>query len=276
MRQKFIVVLLLVGLTGCMAKLSYSFADWVIEWTITDYVSLNKLQKKQLRFYIDRQLLWHKKTQITPYRDWLIAFKNQAEKGLDSEWLLVWAEQGIIFLHDLLVGITPDATAFLISLSDQQVETLIANIDKKQLKLQEQYLSSDNRKTLEERQQRTERSITRLLGKLNSVQKTLIYKWNDSSADSTAIWLQNREQWTRRFERILLTRNSDEFADDLMQLFVYREQFWSDSHRQSAEENIISGIDLALEIELVASEKQRQKLNKFLNKWIATLEKLSK
>ncbi len=275
MYRKIAIVLLLGLLAGCMAKLSYSFADWLIEWTITDYVSLNKAQKKQLRLDIDRQLIWHKQTQIISYRDWLVEFKKQANRGLNRQWLLAWSEQLTLFWHDLVLEITPDAIAFLMSLSDQQVEALIANIDKKQLELEEQYLKLDNEKLLAERQERTEKFIVRLLGKLDPQQKTLIADWSHLSADSTALWLKNRERWSRRFEQVLLFRKSEQFPEQITQLFVYREQLWSDSYSKSVQENFDRGVNLVLAIEPTVSEKQREKLNKFLNKWIVVLEKLS-
>ena len=276
MYRKITIIILLGLLSGCMAKLSYSFADWIIEWTVTDYVSLDKAQKKQLRLDIDSKLEWHKQTQIIPYRDCLIEFREQAQRGLTRQWLLAWSEQLTQFWQDAVLEITPEAIAFLISLSDQQIEEMIASIDKNQLELEEQYDKPDVQKRLQERQQRAEDFIGRLIGKLNDQQKALIADWSKLSAGSTALWLQNRAQWTRQFEQVLLTRNSEKFADEITQLFVYREQLWSESYKQSVQENFHSGIDLALAIEPTMSAKQREKLNKFLNKWIAVLDKLSK
>lgn len=275
MFRKVALILVLSLLTGCMTKLSYNFADWIIEWTVTDYVSLDKAQKKQLRLDIDKQLAWHKQTQIFRYRDWLIEFKEQAALGLNRQWLLSWSEQLTSFWQDVALEVNPDTIAFLQSFSDQQVQEMIANLDESQLELEEEYLDPDREKRFEERQERTEDFISRLLGKLNPQQKALIAEWNSQSGDSTALWLQNREQWTRRFEQALQNRNSAEFSDEITLLFVYQEQLWSDSYRQSVEENFQSGINLALAIEPTVTEKQRKKLNKFLDKWIGVLDQLS-
>lgn len=275
MYRKVAIILLLGLLTGCMAKLSYSFADRIIEWTVSDYVSLDKAQKKQLRLDIDRQLAWHKQTQIVRYRDWLIEFTEQASQGLNRQWLLAWSEQLTLFWQDIALKINPDTIAFLKSLSDRQVEELIASLDKTQLEMDKKYLDPDNRKRLKERQQRAEDFLSRLLGKPSEQQRALIAEWNNLSGDSITLWLQNREQWTRRFEQVLQARNGEQFGDEITRLFVYQEQLWSDSYRQSVEVNFQNGINLALAIEPTVSEKQRNKFNSFLNKWIAVLDKLS-
>jgi hypothetical protein len=277
MVRKIIVAVLLLGLlTGCMAKFSYGFADWVIEWMITDYVSLDKTQKKQLKLTIDKQLAWHKETQLPRYRDWLIEFRVQTETGLNRQWLIAWSEQLTVFWQDLALQINPDTIAFLRSLSDAQVEELIAKLDESQLELAEEYMDPDEDKRLAERAERTEDFTSELLGKLNQQQKGLIGQWNANSGDSTKLWMENREQWTRRFELALQGRSGDQFADEITLLFVYQEQLWSEQYQQSIERNFNSGINLVLAIEPTVSDKQRKKLYKLLDKWIAVLDDLSK
>ena len=277
MVRKVVVAMLLLGLlTGCMAKFSYGFADWVIEWMITDYVSLDKAQKKQLKKTIDKQLAWHKETQLPRYRDWLIEFRVQTETGLNRQWLISWSEQLTVFWQDLALQINPDTIAFLRSLSDAQVEELIAKLDESQLELAEEYLDPDEDKRLAERAERTEDFTSELLGKLNQQQKGLIAQWNANSGDSTKLWMENRERWTRRFERALQGRSGDQFADEITLLFVYQEQLWSEQYQQSIERNFNSGINLVLAIEPTVSDKQRKKLYKLLDKWIAVLDDLSK
>ena len=275
MSRRIAVVLLLGLLTGCMAKLSYSFADWIIEWTVADYVSLDKVQKKQLKLDIDRQLEWHQQTQLKLYRDWLIEFREQADRGLNRKWLLTWSEQTGFFWQAILRQITPNAITLLESLSDHQVEQLIATLNKKQSELEKQYLSPDRQKRLQQRQRRTVEFIDRLLGKLNDQQKALIVDWSTLSEDSTVLWLQNREQWTRGFEQVLQNRNSEQFAGQITQLFVYPRQLWSESYSQSMAENVQYSVNLALAIEPTVSEKQRNKLTKFLDRLIAVLDNLA-
>lgn len=277
MVRKVVVAVLLLGLlTGCMAKFSYGFADWVIEWMITDYVSLDKPQKKQLKKTIDKQLAWHKETQLPRYRDWLIEFRVQAETGLNRQWLIAWSEQLTVFWQDLALQVNPDTVAFLRSLSDSQVDELIANLDESQLDLAEEYMDPDENKRLAERAERTEDFTSELLGKLNQQQKGLIAQWNANSGDSTKLWLENRERWTRRFELALQDRSSDQFDDEITLLFVYQEQLWSEQYQQSIDRNFNSGINLVLAIEPTVTDKQRKKLYKFLDKWIAVLDDLTK
>jgi hypothetical protein len=151
---------------------------------------------------------------------------------------------------------------------------MIASLDESQLELEQEYLDPDLQKRLEERLERTEDFISDLLGKLNPQQKALIAQWNNQAGDSTALWLQNRAQWTRRFEQALNNRASEQFADEITLLFVYQQQLWTDEYRQSVEENLQRGINLALAIEPTVSARQRNKLNQFLDKWIGVLAKL--
>ena len=276
MVRKFIVAVLLLGLlTGCMVKFSYGFADWIIEWMIADYVSLDKNQKKQLKLTIDNHLALHKETQLVRYRDWLIEFRNQSEIGLNRQWLMSWSEYLTTFWQDIILQITPDTIDFLRSLSDTQVEELIANLDKRQLEMAEEYLDPDENKRLEERSERAEDFTSKLLGKLNHQQKDLISRWNADSGDSTKLWLENREQWTRHLERILQGRSGDQLADEITLLFVYQQQLWSEQYQRSITRNFNSGIDLVLAIEPTITGKQRKKLYKLCDKWIAVLDDLT-
>ena len=198
------------------------------------------------------------------------------ETGLNSQWLISWAEQLTVFWQDLALQINPDTIAFLRSLSDSQVEELIAKLDESQLELAEEYMDPDEDKRLAERAERTEDFTSELLGKLNQQQKGLIAQWNANSGDSTKLWLQNREQWTRRFELALQARSGDSFVDEITLLFAYQEQLWTDQYQQSIERNFNSGINLVLAIEPTVTDKQRKKLYKLLDKWINVLDDLSK
>ncbi|MDB4470804.1 DUF6279 family lipoprotein, partial [Deltaproteobacteria bacterium] len=210
------------------------------------------------------------------YRDWLIEFRVQTETGLNRQWLISWSEQLTVFWQDLALHINPDTIAFLRSLSDAQVEELIAKLDDSQLELAEEYMDPDEEKRLAERAERTEDFTSELLGKLNQQQKGLIGQWNANSGDSTKLWMENREQWTRRFEQALQGRSGDQFAGEITLLFVYQEQLWSEQYQQSIERNFNSGVNLVLAIEPTVTDKQRKKLYKLLDKWIAVLDDLTK
>lgn len=275
-RKAFLALFFLLTLTACTARLSYTFADWIIEWMITDYVSLEKAQKQQLKKTIDKHLAWHKQTQVAAYRDWLIEFREQAESGLNRQWLTDWSGQLTVFWQDLALEVTPDSISFLQSFSDQQVAEMIAKIDKSQQELIEEYLDPDVEKRSAERAERTEDFVRRLLGKLTRQQRDQIAQWNLESGDSTALWLANREQWTRRFEQAMYNRKGEQFDDEITLLFAYQEQLWTEQYRLSIEENFERGLSLVLAIEPTVTDKQRKKLNKVLGKWIKVLDDLSK
>ena len=276
MIRKLIAIVVLLLLTGCMAKMSYDFADWVIEWMVDDYVSLDKAQQKQLKLDIDKHLAWHKQTQLIRYRDWLIEFREQAAVGLNREWLLSWSEQLPFFWQDIALQINPDTIILLGSFSDQQVDEVITNLEKSQRELEEEYLDPDEATRLQERLERTEDFVNNLLGKLTRQQRDIIGQWNNESGDSTRLWLENRQHWTQIFDQTLRDREGDNFDEEITELFVYPERLWTEQYQQSVEKNFNAGINLVLAIEPTITEKQRKKLNKFLNKWIDVLDDLAR
>ncbi len=68
-KKTFTVLTLALLLTGCGERLSYKYADWIINWIVSDYVDWDKTQKKQYDQAIDKMLIWHKETQLLRYRD---------------------------------------------------------------------------------------------------------------------------------------------------------------------------------------------------------------
>ncbi len=275
-RKLLLSLLLLSLLTGCMAKISYGFADWLIEWMVDDYIDLDKAQKQQLRHNIDKHLVWHRQTQLPRYRDWLIEFKQQAVTGLDRQWLLGWSGRVTIFWEDFMLEITPDSIELLRSLSDQQVSGFIARLDEKQQELVEEYLEIDAQERRQQRFERTEDFAKSLIGKLNNQQRASINDWNRVDGETaTRLWLANRQQWTRSMERALVDRDSEYFPLAIEQLFIHSDKNWSEDYRQSIDRSLERSISLVLAIEQQLSDKQAKKLNKVLSKWINTLDKLS-
>ena len=76
------------GLSGCsVAKTAYNQFDWLMTYYLAKHFDLDKEQKAELRVMVDRNLDWHRETQLPLYSEYLYGLESSLDEPVTEEQL---------------------------------------------------------------------------------------------------------------------------------------------------------------------------------------------
>lgn len=271
----FIVLLTSFLLVSCTTKMTYRFLDWVVAWSVDDYVNWDRQQQREFDQRLDQQLDWHQSTQLPRYSALLSKFRQDLEQPLNEDLMLKKLDQVAVLWSDMLQHLAPDITFMMSSLSDSQVEELIENLQKNIVKTEEKYTNYNTEDLDKERVKRVEKFAKRFIGRLSEEQQQLIENWSAQLIDSRQQWLQSRRLWAERFEAALQQRKDHDFDNRIDELFVRPKEAWDSDYQQTMDAKTRMGVELVIALQASLSDKQREYLYGELNEWITVFDQLA-
>jgi hypothetical protein len=274
-RAGLLALLLLLTMTGCGLKTSYRYMDWLVAWSVDDYVQWTKPQQRHFDRRLAELLHWHQATQLSNYSDFLSRFKQQVKQPLSTEKLQPYWQQLAGFWRQLMGKSAPDIAFMLASLDDRQFAELEANLNERQAEHQQKYAPSKANELQAKRIKKTQRLLRRFIGKLNPQQQALISSWHQDREQATAQWLRNRQAWTEQLIDAMHFRQAELFDSKIKQLFVYPEQLWDADYARQAESNLAAALQLVVSLQVSLTAQQHSKLAAELDRWILLFNDLA-
>ncbi|WP_220767652.1 DUF6279 family lipoprotein [Shewanella sp. MBTL60-007] len=277
MRKISLYALLLVTLLGCSTKMGYYFLDWLIEWKLEEYVTLNNQQQKQFQHDLEQFLIWHRTEELPRYEKQLLQLALAFEKQTLTPQL--WAqhvEQAKSHWARTLEFVTPSLVALMSSFSDKQVQQVIAQLRVDEKKLNQKYLGKDHQALVQMADERIEKRVKRWIGKLTQEQKQAIHQYNLSRATTLDMWLEYRHEWIRLFEQALKNRhNQVALSHSLTILMSQPDRLRSAAYKTALDANTQNFGQLLITLNLLASGQQKRRFQKKLASLITDLSELS-
>ncbi|MGY4531332.1 hypothetical protein ACVW0Y_000435 [Pseudomonas sp. TE3786] len=237
MGKRLRILLLLTGLAliaSCSRlELAYRNLDWLIPWSLDNYVTLSKEQKAWLKPRLTAHIAWHCQTQLPAYAAWLqrsatlVAEPQPGAAQFDSQFT--------DFRHAvdaIVVQVTPDLTELLRGLSPEQVDELQANLSKQNQEQREDYLGVPLAEQIDERAERMEERLQPWFGRLHKEQKTRIKAWSQQLGEYNQGWLDNNLRWQQAFLAAVRERNSEQFPEQMKSLLQQRMSYWRPAYQQ--------------------------------------------
>ncbi|CAH0990225.1 hypothetical protein SIN8267_00317 [Sinobacterium norvegicum] len=274
-RLWLLICTLMIVLSGCTTKFTYRFLDWMVAWSVDDYIDWDKSQQRQFDAMVDRQLLWHQRTQLPRYGQLLRQLQQDNQQPLNREDAEQRLLQMGVMVKDLLLHISPDAAILLASLSDQQVTELLANIDAKTAESEAKYSHSTKKQLDQERVKEANKAAKRLMGRLSEPQRALIDRWNQQLQPTWSEWIASRTYWRDQFAVVLKQRQQPGFEQKILRLFTQSQDDWSAEYAAIIEANTNAGIDLIIALQASASDKQLKHIDRQLGAWAKAFEELA-
>ena len=276
MKNKCLLLLLCLLLSGCSLTFIYNNVDWWVNWYLDDYVELDRQQQKIFDNKLDELHLWHRTTQLVRYAEQAKVFKEQVNAGITKDQLkehrIQIKEHWTIFINKL----APELSQLTTLLSNEQIKKLKENLAKdneKQLK---------NREPLEQgewQEQRAEESIDNLkewFGRLTSQQKqdvTTMAKGYQSTFD---YWIEYRKLWQQEFFKLVSNDPEQLFIKGLTELFLHgRDRLRSQEYNEISAQNDEILVDIMHYQMNNVSNKQLKKFNRKLDDLIENLTELA-
>lgn len=168
----------------------------------------------------------------------------------------------------------PDAEAILRSLSDQQVLSVLAELDEKTKKFKKKYGELSEDEWRDQRSERVQKQLKRLVGKLDPAQQRYIEEWSAGLVDVRQPWFKQRTIWRNRFESALVQRKTPQFSSEIALLFLRSDELLSPAYEAQWQRSLDSAIQLMVTIANSLSDKQSEKLDKSLNKYQGYVDRL--
>lgn len=257
----------------------YNRLQWLAPEYIEQYVALNDAQEALLEKALDDQLRWHRTTQLPQYARLLYRMRDDVGQGL-SKARLDDHQHSLMAHWDTLLGrLTPPAAALLMSISDEQVSSLQAAVEKRNKTYAEEYADLAEPALREKLADNVKKRISRWIGDIDAVQARVIDEWSRQYIPMSRDALNFRRQWQSALFALLDKRKLKErpqFSAALGELLLYPEKLRPKIYAEKLARNREIFKALLLRLDKLMSVSQRAYLSKRLASLARDFEKLAR
>ncbi|MDA7747375.1 DUF6279 family lipoprotein [Psychromonas sp.] len=271
----FVLVFMLFGISSCTTKMAYNNLDWIISWYVDDFVTLNDEQEKELNTIVTSFLLWHRKFELQNYVLQIKYIKIDLEKGESQSNVGLYIDSFKQFWQSILIKAEPDIVKFSDTLTAEQVENFLAEMEKKNLDKLDEFKEDTPQERLDNRFDKIEDRITSFTGYLTKEQKQLLHKANQSIESTFNERIEFRRAWASAIRETFIQRsNKLVFEQSLRKLILQSDDYRSAVYLKKLEVNKQIWINVIEQLISSLNKEQRKKLNAKLDDIIEDLEAL--
>jgi hypothetical protein len=276
--SKKLIILLLSSLffVGCSTKVSYFFLDWAIEWEVEEYVELTSDQQDKFDIIIESFLVWHRQQELPRYRDQLSLLSTLTnQQTMTPELWLNQVSMAKAHWSRIFDFVMPDLLPIMASLSDGQVDQILAQLKKEQQELIEEYAGKDQAELIKDSDKRIAEQLSEWTGDATDEQKNIIHQANTQRLATLDMWLEYRHEWLSQFEQALKRRQqTDYFTQQMKLLMISPDELKSEVYRDNVTENTRKFGSMLITLNQTFSQKQRKHFDKKLAELVEDLTEL--
>ena len=277
-RRKILIVLLgaIVVTAGCLWKVSYRYADWLVLWKLDQYFDLSREQKAVLAGQLKGHLARHRNDALPAYMAALRQLGDRVRKPItreDVDWAFATYQR---FREELFEGFVADGTAFLVSVDEEQIRNLEERFRKDNEKA-ERRLQEPARQRLAERAEETLELLRDWLGPLSPEQEKRITELSLTLPEMKPLSVQFHRERQQVLMRLLRQspRDREAIAQGLRDWVVHPERRESAAFRRTSAEAQRAVAEMAVAVDRMATPRQREHVLKKLQALIDELQDLS-
>lgn len=263
-------------LIGCSTKLTYNFLDWWLSWNVKNYISLDREQRKALKGQINDFHHWHRNTELPRYSEFLLDVKTRFQQApMTESEMNAFSTQLLRLWQNSLAQLVAPSTQLIATLSDQQAEEFLKSLSKRQEDLRDEYVDLSAEELIDHRIERMEDFLKTWIGRLSRAQKVRVHHWATNLIPNQEMMLNERERWQAQVAELLKERDTENLEERIRRVLLYPENRWSEAYRQNMKTNRGLTISLLVDVNNSLSEKQQQKRDKALQRYIDDFRELS-
>ncbi|MCB1733029.1 MAG: hypothetical protein KDI21_21335, partial [Halieaceae bacterium] len=181
----------------------YNRLDSILPWYLDDYVDLNNTQDRQLDEMLALFLAWHRQQELPRY----VALLEQVEADLDGPVSAAEVAGIYVGIEDAWLRLQDKSLDWLLalgaSLSDEQVQEFLEELNERQEEYEEEYLERSEREYREDSYESLVDSMQDYLGRLTDAQRDRLRAASLELRRSDSIWLQERAAWLQRLDVLM-------------------------------------------------------------------------
>lgn len=233
---RLLLVLFALSLLGACSsvRLVYSNLDRALVWRATDYVDLDREQRKWLRQEARVYLHWHRQEQLPQWSALLEDFDAALASGVDLDQLAAMEARAEILVAAMLQRMAPLMADLMAGFNDGQISGLEVALAASNEDLNADYagLAVDAQRAVW--RQKTRERLDRWIGRLTPEQEALLETLSMSVTPDNSEWVAFRRLWQADLLDALAERHDrDVFEERILALMLHRERWHPPSYRQT-------------------------------------------
>ncbi|MGH9580121.1 MAG: DUF6279 family lipoprotein [Terriglobales bacterium] len=265
-----------VGLTACTAGFFYNRLDWLAVWYVNGLVTLDDDQERQLRELVDRNLAWHRRTQLPRYLLLLERLDREVDAPAAPEVFERDFQEVVHLWDEFLEHILGDGARFLSGLSPTQVTELMKGLEEGNEDLRDEYAGASPEVRKSRNARNAIRAIQRFTGRLTPDQRKLVELRLAAIHDVSDEWLERRQHWQQKFRLLLEARPAaEQFEAEMKVLILNPESFDSGEYRARVQENRAVILSMLAELKNALTGEQRARVKRKLQEYAEALRKIA-
>lgn len=223
-----VALILLMTLGACTTKVAYNFMHWAIEWKVQRLVSLHDEQKFHTKEAIKEFHIWHRTTQLPLYAEYLRQLQERLRQTpLTAQDIHAETDKIQVLIDQSVNKVLPDAAKVLATLSDKQVQELLARVAEEREEYREEHVDISAKKQAKKRYKDFLKYFGDWIGNLSSAQKQQIQQWSEALEPYEKLNHAQQKIWEENLAEILAQRDDQEaLLAGLRALMFHRTDNW--------------------------------------------------
>lgn len=236
----------------------YNRLDTIVPWYVDDYVELDGSQERQLEEELQPFLNWHRQQELPRY----VLLLKQIDSSLTQP--VTAGEVAAIYdgMEIAWLRLEEESLAWLLqlgeTLSDEQVQELLAYLQEQQEEYEEEYLPRTEGEYREETYDRFADSFEDYMGRLDPGQRERLQQASADMERSDVVWLQERAAWLQRLG--VLMQREPGWQQRVREAVAARGETVSARYREVYQHNLEVIFSSVADVLNGRSEKQNRRL----------------
>ena len=281
--NKFLKLLILIVinvlLVSCSStQLIYSIADKFIQDEVEYFLDLNEKERVILNQKISEIVIWHRKSMLPKYSNYLVDISNKLEIGdYDTSNINKAVRNARFLIEETVTGLTPFASQIL--MRHRNVEAVKFIEKKMEMRRQERLeeLSQSKDMLYKERLERLLSSFERFMSSLNEEQVKLLKAHASATFLDNSIRLKNRTMRQKVFIEFLKTQpDEEELTAYLNKLLLRGYEITNPTYQDFLEASLERFEFLLGDMLAVSTELQKKKIVKKLRSYSEDFKTVSR
>jgi hypothetical protein len=274
-RTNLLACVLAIFVSGCGFRFIYNHLDWWANWYLDDYVTLTELQQQAFDRSFEALHDWHRTTQLPLYVKQLKALQFSINNDLGEQQVAENLTQLLEHWQNILIAVEPKLQPLAFSLSAKQKQQLLLA-----LKAAQQEQIDDNeiltqQQWIEVRAEQQTDQLKAWFGRLSTKQKQQVSLLSQSYQRSFEPRMNYRQHWTNQFAELLNSELPEhQFKFEFYRLFVNGRSLRDDNLNAITKNNNQVFARIFVYMTTSATDKQRKRINKKINKLVGDLNYL--
>jgi hypothetical protein len=252
--------LLLATLAACGTQFVYNRLDWLTHYYLSSQVSLDGPQSSELRANLREFFVWHRRTELPRYAQFLERFAAAAAQPLTREQLARGSGEVESFVRASVTHGAPDAAKWLNGLRPQQIDELFASLEKKEQESREEHCGMEPAKRREKSVRHFIDNVEDWTGRLRRSQRELIAARLARTSGDPCLDVSAQERSRIEFRALVdRHRGQPDFAERIATFMTRPEDRWEPAYREDYEANRAIILDLMTDLDHTMSAEQRRR-----------------